>query len=74
MVNIMREIEKLQAGLEYCFFDEEVAMRKRSAVIACQKYNAIDAADVKKREEATRKLRWAQRLQWHCWLSAYYFI
>ena len=52
----MREIEKVQAGLEYCFFDEEVAMRKRSAVIACQKYNAIDAADAEKREKAIKEL------------------
>lgn len=33
----MREIEKLEAGLEYNFFDEEVAKRKEGAVVPAKK-------------------------------------
>ena len=29
----MKEIEKLEAGLEYCFFDEEIAKRKERALL-----------------------------------------
>ncbi len=41
----MTELEKLEAGLEYCFLDEEVAARKEKALILCRKYNAIDPVD-----------------------------
>ena len=32
----MKEIEKLKAGLEYCFDDEEVAALKGNAIINCE--------------------------------------
>lgn len=38
----MTELEKLEAGLEYCYDDEEVSARKEKAIIECRKYNAID--------------------------------
>lgn len=41
----MTELEKLEAGLEYCYDDEEVSARKENAIIQCRKYNAIDDAD-----------------------------
>ena len=41
----MTELEKLEAGLEYCFDDPEVAARKENAILQCQKYNAIDDTD-----------------------------
>ena len=41
----MKEIEKLRAGLEYCFDDEEVAELKLNAVKNCQIYNSIDETD-----------------------------
>lgn len=37
----MREIEKLDAGLEYNFFNEEVVKRKKKATILCEEYNSI---------------------------------
>ncbi len=52
----MREIEKLDAGLEYCFDDEEVNARKLHAVKYCQELNQIPVEESKKREEITRKL------------------
>ena len=42
---IMTEIEKLEAGLEYCYDDPEVEARKANAIIQCRKYNAIDDLD-----------------------------
>lgn len=44
----MTELEKLDAGLEYCVLDPEVDARKKSAVISCLKLNAIDPTDYKK--------------------------
>lgn len=41
----MTELEKLEAGLEYCYDDEAVAARKEHAILQCRKYNAIDDTD-----------------------------
>ena len=41
----MTELEKLEAGLEYCYDDEEVSARKEKAIIECRKYTAIDDTD-----------------------------
>jgi len=41
----MTELEKLEAGLEYCYDDPEVDGRKEQAIINCQKYNALDPLD-----------------------------
>lgn len=38
----MTEVEKLEAGLEYDFWDEEVNGRKLHAIEGCTKLNAID--------------------------------
>ena len=41
----MTELEKLEAGLEYCYDDPEVEARKENAIIQCKRYNAIDDTD-----------------------------
>ena len=41
----MTELEKLRAGLEYCYDDPEVDALKEQAIIFCQKYNALDPLD-----------------------------
>lgn len=41
----MTEIEKLEAGLEYCYDDPEVEARKAKAIVHCREYNAIDDLD-----------------------------
>lgn len=41
----MTELEKLEAGLEYDFWDEEVNARKIGAMDGCRKLNAIDQKD-----------------------------
>lgn len=38
----MTELEKLDAGLEYCFTDPEVEARKGNAVLLCRELNAIE--------------------------------
>ena len=52
----MTELEKLDAGLEYSFRDEEVDARKLHTVLGCQKLNAISVLDYEAREEAIREL------------------
>jgi len=41
----MTELEKLKAGLEYCYDDPEVAALKTNAIRQCRIYNAIDDED-----------------------------
>lgn len=41
----MTEVEKLDAGLEYDFWDEGVNARKLHAIEGCQRLNAIDVRD-----------------------------
>ena len=41
----MTELEKLEAGLVYCYDDPEVEAGKEYAIIQCRKYNAIDDLD-----------------------------
>ena len=41
----MTELEKMEAGLEYCYDDTEVAARKERAVERCRAYNGADDAD-----------------------------
>ncbi|MDQ0361471.1 sugar O-acetyltransferase [Breznakia pachnodae] len=38
----MTELEKLEVGIEYCFFDDEISKRKEDALIKCRKFNSID--------------------------------
>lgn len=41
----MSELDKLNRGEEYCFFDEEVASRKERANDLCEAFNRIPAND-----------------------------
>ncbi len=41
----MTELEKLKAGLEYCYDDPEVDALKEQAIIWCQQFNALDPLD-----------------------------
>lgn len=54
----MTELEKLEAGLEYCYDDAEVRARKENAILQCKKYNAIDDSDYDRqyRQQFYRKL------------------
>ncbi|MBR0087340.1 MAG: sugar O-acetyltransferase [Lachnospiraceae bacterium] len=48
----MTELEKLKAGLEYCYDDPEVDALKEQAILWCREYNALDPLDY----EAQRKM------------------
>lgn len=52
----MTELEKLDAGLEYDFWDEGVEGRKRTAIEGCRKLNALDVRDSIARTAAIREL------------------
>lgn len=52
----MSEVEKLDAGLEYCFDDPEVDARKLHAVEGCARLDAIPVTDGTAREAAIREL------------------
>ncbi|MCM1216039.1 MAG: hypothetical protein NC331_10755 [Lachnospiraceae bacterium] len=41
----MTELEKLDAGLEYDFWDSEVNVRKPRAIHMCEKLNAMPQDD-----------------------------
>ena len=41
----MTELEKMEAGLEFCVLDKEVDAMKKHAVALCAKLNALDAGD-----------------------------
>lgn len=52
----MTELEKLDAGLEYDFWDEGVNARKLRAIELCGKLNAIPSTDEDAREALIREL------------------
>ncbi|MDD3230343.1 MAG: sugar O-acetyltransferase [Oscillospiraceae bacterium] len=52
----MTELEKLDAGLEYDFWDAEVDGKKLHALEWCQKLNAIPMQNAQEREVAVREL------------------
>lgn len=53
---MLSEVEKLDAGLEYDFWDAEVEARKLHAIAGCNKLNALPVTDEAAREEAIREL------------------
>ena len=52
----MTELEKLDAGPEYCFFDADVVARKENALKGCEKFNAINPADYAAQLAAMKEL------------------
>lgn len=52
----MTELEKLDAGMEYDFWDEDVNARKLHAIKGCMKLNAIAVTDEAARDAAIRSL------------------
>lgn len=52
----MTELEKMERGLDYCFFDNEVSQRKIKAFNLCEELNKIPIEEEEKREVAIKKL------------------
>ena len=53
---MMTELEKLDAGLEFCFADPEVEARKGNAVALCRELNATNHTDREKQRAIIGKL------------------
>lgn len=52
----MSELEKLVAGEEYYFLDDEVAKRKARAAKLCQEFNEISATDPKAQTQKIKEI------------------
>ncbi|WP_315459831.1 sugar O-acetyltransferase [uncultured Streptococcus sp.] len=52
----MTELEKLQAGLPYCFTDSAIEAIKKEALRKCQALNAIDILNTEERTAAIKDL------------------
>lgn len=51
----MTELEKLKAGLEYCYDDEEVDALKEAAIIWTREFNALDPLDFSAQRECLKE-------------------
>ena len=47
----MKEIEKMKAGLEYCYDDEEISLMKLKAIENANIFNSLDEDDLEKQHE-----------------------
>ena len=47
----MKEIDKMKAGLEYCYDDEEVSLMKLTAIQNANIFNSLDDSDLDKQQE-----------------------
>ncbi|MBR1543128.1 MAG: sugar O-acetyltransferase [Bacteroidaceae bacterium] len=56
MEKVLTEVEKMDAGLEYCFWDEDVEALKTRAIGWCKEYNAIDDTDYEAQESYLGKM------------------
>ena len=52
----MKEIEKLKAGMEYYYGDDEVYALKENALRNCDIYNSIDGTDRQKQHDFLKKM------------------
>ena len=52
----MTEMEKMKAGLEYSYADEELIARKGRAIKWCEEYNAIDGMDYQKQYDFLKQM------------------
>ena len=47
----MKELEKMQSGLEYCYDDEEVSLMKLNAIENANIFNSLAEDDLDKQHE-----------------------
>lgn len=59
----MTELEKLEAGLEYCYDAPEVEARKENAILQCKKYNAIDDTGLYPVKQTMKKMASCCRIE-----------
>ena len=52
----MKEIEKMRAGLEYCYDDEEVSLMKLHAIENANIFNSLPEDDLDKQHEVLKEI------------------
>ena len=52
----MKEIEKMQAGLEYCYDDEDISMMKLHAIENANVFNSLAEDDLDKQHEVLSEI------------------
>lgn len=52
----MTELEKMEAGLEYCFIDPEIAAKKDEAVKKCMEFRSVPSWNQSAQQKAAEKL------------------
>lgn len=52
----MTELEKLEAGLEFCFFDPQMVAIKENALRLCTEFNNLDPADFEGQQTLIKRL------------------
>lgn len=52
----MKEIEKMQAGLEYCYDDEEISLMKLNAIENANKFNSLPEDDLEMQHEVLSEI------------------
>ena len=53
---MMSELEKMKAGLEYCYDDEEIAAIKDNAIMQAERYNNIDPMDKQRQYDKLKEI------------------
>ena len=52
----MKEIEKMQSGLEYCYDDEEISLMKLNAIENANIFNSLAEDDLDKQHEVLTEI------------------
>lgn len=60
-------MEKLKAGLEYCYDDEEIRLLKLTAIENSNRFNSIDDADLDMQDEVLSEILGS--IGEHCWIA-----
>lgn len=63
----MKEMEKLKAGLEYCYDDEEIRLLKLTAIQNSNRFNSIDDSDLDRQDEVLNEILGS--IGEHCWIA-----
>lgn len=63
----MNEMEKLKAGLEYCYDDEEIRLQKLNAIQNSNRFNSIDDSDLDRQNEVLSEILGS--IGEHCWIA-----
>lgn len=66
----MKEIDKMKAGLEYCYDEEEISLMKLNAVENSKLYDSIDNSDLDKQHEVLCEILGS--VGGHVWIAKHF--